>query len=809
MADKTLIMKEAQKFLSRGQIDKAISEWEKLIQESPDGNTFNIVGDLYFKKGDKKSAIESFHQAAKFFRDEGFSLKALALYKKLLNINPSDPEALFALGQLNEEKGLSTDAIKYYLAAADSLSKEGQKDRLLEIYEKILSLSPSNIPLRSKVAEIFLKEGLVSDASKEYIFIAGIHAEKEDTQKAEEYYRKAREIQPSSREALLGLVRLYERSDRPEKAIETIREACALLPGDTGILFRHAEILASRGDAGSAEERLREILDKEPAHIGAGRLLGDIYLQSGDKEKAWKEYLPMIDAMILEEKYRESVGLLESHREFDPLEAGKRLVSLRRKLGEDDLAAEELVLLGDALRDREMNEEAVGCYKDALEIKPDDDAVKEKINALTREPEPEPSAVHEEEEETIVPMGAAEEGGKSTEERLIEADIFLRYGLNNEALRLLEGLKVRDPRNIEVHTRLKSLYASISDKESAVTECLVLSELYKRMGNNEIAEEVLKEALSILPEDPRLAERGLTAEVPEEPSLEPTEIIPEEPSIEDYEEEISEADFYTGQGLYKEAHEILERLNGLFPENEEIARRIETLNRAESTLQEGPAERTGEYPEPPELSEEKTFVEKDLAPSGADKPEQEEYEDFTLTDQDLVDAEEIPEPVLDNDVLDIFQEFKRGLEKELGEEDSETHYNLGIAYKEMGLIDDAIKEFQTSRDDPKRFLQSSTMLGVCYIEKGVFSLAIEALSKALERIDAGDESHWAVKYDLAEAYEKDNKPQEALGLYTEVFGWNAGFRNVSDRVSRLKTRLAKGAEGQEKPKERKNRVSYL
>ena len=127
MADKTSIIKEAQKYLSKGQIDKAIAVWERLVRESPDGNTYNTVGDLYLKKGDRKNAIESFHRAASFFRDEGFTLKALALFKKVLNLNPADSDALIALGQLSEEKGLATDAIKYYLAAADSLSKEGKK----------------------------------------------------------------------------------------------------------------------------------------------------------------------------------------------------------------------------------------------------------------------------------------------------------------------------------------------------------------------------------------------------------------------------------------------------------------------------------------------------------------------------------------------------------------------------------------------------------------------------------------------------------------------------------------------------------
>ena len=133
MADKASIVKEAQKYLARGQIDKAIAEWEKLIKEYPDGNTFNTIGDLYLKKGNKTSATDSYHHAANFFKQEGFALKALALYKKILNINAEDEDALLALGELNEAKGLVTDAIKFYLAAADILSKKGGKEKIMRV----------------------------------------------------------------------------------------------------------------------------------------------------------------------------------------------------------------------------------------------------------------------------------------------------------------------------------------------------------------------------------------------------------------------------------------------------------------------------------------------------------------------------------------------------------------------------------------------------------------------------------------------------------------------------------------------------
>jgi pilus assembly protein FimV len=393
----------------------------------------------------------------------------------------------------------------------------------------------------------------------------------------------------------------------------------------------------------------------------------------------------------------------------------------------------------------------------------------------------------------------------------------------SEAIKMLEALKMREPRNIDVHTRLKNLYSAASDKESTVTECLVLSELYKRLGDGEKSEGALKEAWEISPDDPRLAEREFDRERAEIP---PAAAGEEEtaasgsavPNIADYEEDIAEADFYAKQGLVNEATTILEKVGELFPENEEIKKRLDNLSHAAQEAETGvrwPEEGQYEYPSPgeTEAADKRQEGEKEQT---APLPGEGEYEDFIITDQELVEAEEMPEPSLDDDVLEIFHEFKRGLAKELGEEDSETHYNLGIAYKEMGLTDDAIKEFQVSREDPKRFVSSSTMLGVCYGEKGLYSLAVDVLRKAIEGMREKDEAYWAVKYDLAEACEKDNKAEEALSLYTEVYGWNARFRNVSENMDRLKSLAAeKGGTGKEKekekekPKMKKDRVSYL
>ena len=758
MSDKSAIIKEAQRYIARGQIDKAIAEWEKLAKEYPDGNTFNTIGDLYLKRGNKSEAIDAFHKAASFLRQEGFALKALALYKKILNINAGDPEALYSLGELNEAKGLTMDAIKYYLASADSLSREGKKEKFFAIYEKILSLSPSNIPLRNRIAEIYAKEGLRAEAAMQYLYLARLYTEKGDTGKAILYYQKALEDQPLNREAILELNGLYEKAEYFDQAIEQMKEAVSLFPVDTEIVLRCAEIFIIAARLKEAKGYLKQVNDLAPANIKARRLLGDIYLKEGKKEKAWTEYLPVLDDMLLGENYSDAIKLLESFKDVDPIETRKKLVSLYTQLGEYVQVVTELVSLGDVFIEQGKQREALDCFTEALKMSPDDDILKNRVVELEKKLG----------KEHISP-GAE----KTVEEAIIEADIYVRYGLYDNAKNLLEPFREKESENMDLHLRLRSVYVDTGDKGQAVSECLILSDLYRKAGDMVSSEQIINEALGINPEDPRLADRAAA------PAEEGAAVLFEETEIEEYSEEIAEADFYMKQGLIDEARAILERLHNLFPEDMNISQKLSSLG---------------------QISE------------GREKIEQTEetvkMPGSAAVESELIENQEIAEPVLESDVMDIFNEFKKGLDQELEEEDYETHYNLGIAYKEMGLIDDAIREFQSSRKDPQRFVFSSNMLGVCYIEKGLFPLAIEVLKEAIDKMEDHGEGYWAMNYELAEAYEKNGNFKEALDLYMQVYGWNSKFRSISDKINQLKTSIVESAE-QKKPKDRKDRVSYL
>jgi tetratricopeptide (TPR) repeat protein len=139
----------------------------------------------------------------------------------------------------------------------------------------------------------------------------------------------------------------------------------------------------------------------------------------------------------------------------------------------------------------------------------------------------------------------------------------------------------------------------------------------------------------------------------------------------------------------------------------------------------------------------------------------------------------------DAGLADIFKEFKKGVDKQLGKEDYDTRYNLGIAYKEMGLIDEAIAEFQLAAKDEGRLLECSSMLGICFLEKGMPKLAVKWFEKGLTAPGRTEEEYQGLKYDLATAHEASGEVDRALSLFTDLYGQNANFRDVASKVREL------------------------
>ena len=132
-----------------------------------------------------------------------------------------------------------------------------------------------------------------------------------------------------------------------------------------------------------------------------------------------------------------------------------------------------------------------------------------------------------------------------------------------------------------------------------------------------------------------------------------------------------------------------------------------------------------------------------------------------------------------------FSEFKKGLDQQLDDGDTETHYNLGIAYKEMGLYDDAVSEFRIAAIDPQRRIDCMTLQGICLRDKGDHAGAEEIFRNALVMDGLSGEERLSINYELAFLCETVGRKEEAVRFYLEVLAINPGFRDAAKKIAYL------------------------
>ncbi|MCP3956329.1 MAG: tetratricopeptide repeat protein [bacterium] len=143
-------------------------------------------------------------------------------------------------------------------------------------------------------------------------------------------------------------------------------------------------------------------------------------------------------------------------------------------------------------------------------------------------------------------------------------------------------------------------------------------------------------------------------------------------------------------------------------------------------------------------------------------------------------------PPQEQSLEDIIEGFKQGVAENLSPEDYDTHFNLGIAYREMGLLDEAIGEFQLAAKDDRYVVDSSSLLGICFLEKGLPELAVRSYRKGLESPTISDDATLGLLYDMGTAYLTLGDSDAAYKTFVEVYGRNSSYRDVSEKVEELK-----------------------
>ena len=252
-------------------------------------------------------------------------------------------------------------------------------------------------------------------------------------------------------------------------------------------------------------------------------------------------------------------------------------------------------------------------------------------------------------------------------------------------------------------------------------------------------------------------------------------------------EELQEARFYLKQGMAQEARVILQGILRRDPEQAVAQQLLAEVDRlAPAPREEPPVRPRREGP---------VFRVTDAkAPSG-------EYVDLAGELSQELDREETPlPPGLEPEVKRMLHELEQGIRNQLEVTDYETHYNLGIAYKDLELYDSAIGELRLAANDFTYRVRCAGLLGLCFLAKGEPEPAVEELLKGLAATQAGTEERWGILYDLATAYEAFGNPQKALESLLAVQNEMPKFRDVRARIRDLRDRLGPGGGPSQKGK---------
>jgi len=163
----------------------------------------------------------------------------------------------------------------------------------------------------------------------------------------------------------------------------------------------------------------------------------------------------------------------------------------------------------------------------------------------------------------------------------------------------------------------------------------------------------------------------------------------------------------------------------------------------------------------------------------------EEDDSVPAKDTRMTVADEEPTGDEEQDFQDMLARFKQGIDENIDEADFQSHYDLGVAFKEMGLLDEAIAELQKALRAPEGKLRTSEMLGICFFEKGAYGVAESILRRGLDLPASGDQERLGVLYWLGRALEQQGKKADARDLYGRVFAVDIRFLDAEQRVKAL------------------------
>jgi tetratricopeptide (TPR) repeat protein len=654
--DKRKAIQRATALIQEGQFQKAIADYEAILKTDPsDPTLYNALGDLYARVGSSSEAVARYLKLIEALRAEGLRYRAIALYKKIIKLDPDNLDALLACADLYAEEGLRAEAKHQYLSTAERALKLGFDKIGLEVYERLSRIEPGDPSIAAKLALLLARDGRRPEAAELLGRLAMEARAKGRHDDARLLYQQMAETCPEMFAGWYCLGRLEFESGRLREAEAHLRRASEIdasspLPH---LLLGHLYRQEGRRDAARAS--WQALLRRDPGHLEARHLLGQLYLSEGETDAAVREFDAVAESVA-------GSGDLE------------RAIAV---LGELGPAADHPLIqerLGGLLARSERLPEAKAAYAKA-------------------------------------------------------AETHRAGGRNDEHERLLRCIAALDPLDPDDSADEESLSKSTIDDDVPVV---------------------------VLDESPHPGGTTLSAVTSQESEAgwshaESSVADDEGPWVLDLEE----------RGDLR------------------LVQAEDDGDRPAATAAASHGDRLETRPE-------------DVP--AIDRPDNAEMLSALLAEFER-DEEARQAEGGDTGTVEIPGDPSRTRPSGRTIEAADAHFQLGMAYREMGLLDDAIGEFRRSAADERLTCHARHMIGRCLLAKGHPDAAIREFAAGLSIAGRPAEEYLAIKCDLATAHQSAGNLASAKAILRELEAESPSYRTVASRVMRLRAQLERGGAG--------------
>src|SRR5580658_3295682 len=223
--NKNKALESALKYLNQGKVAQAIAEYQQILRQDPkDQATLMTVGDLFARQGDMPQAIEYFERLAQVYLHDGFNSKAIAIYKKIAKLAPSELAPLERLAELYVQQGVLSEARPLFLQIAEAHLKANRAPKAVEVLHRLLEVEPDNPRVQMRLAELYNVMGLKKEAGQTYLGYAQRLYDRGEGDEAEKLIERALGVDSGNTSALLLKAKILAMQQKDSQAIALLEE---------------------------------------------------------------------------------------------------------------------------------------------------------------------------------------------------------------------------------------------------------------------------------------------------------------------------------------------------------------------------------------------------------------------------------------------------------------------------------------------------------------------------------------------------------------------------------------------------------